>query len=205
VGTSSEDVIATILGSCIACCVHDPVARVGGMNHFLLPEGSAAGPSAASFGCHAMELLVNALARKGAARHRISAKVFGGASVLRGLSDAGEQNIRFVSTFLRSEGIPCHGYSVDGERARRIEFWPSEGWVRPVLLASAGPERATVNAVPLRSGPDIELSGGGSPLGADVQLPSRVCPGDRRGHCRVWQTDTIRHACGGLRPASAHN
>lgn len=41
-------VLSTVLGSCVAMCLRDPVAGVGGMNHFLLPEGAGSAPTQAA-------------------------------------------------------------------------------------------------------------------------------------------------------------
>ncbi|MEI4485941.1 chemotaxis protein CheD [Frigidibacter sp. MR17.14] len=130
--------ISTILGSCIATCLHDPVARVGGMNHFLLPEGTGTGAPAASFGINAMELLINALIKAGAQRGRMQAKVFGGARMVAGLSDIGAKNAQFVLDFLDKEGLHCVGQSLGGTEARRVQFWPGDGRARQKLVGNAG-------------------------------------------------------------------
>ena len=73
-------VLTTILGSCVAACLRDPVSGVGGMNHFLLPgTGSVTGGDATRYGVHLMELLINGLLKQGARRDRLEAKIFGGA------------------------------------------------------------------------------------------------------------------------------
>ena len=98
VTTDPEVVLTTLLGSCVAACMRDPVAGVGGMNHFLLPGGrsSSADRQAERHGVHAMELLVNALLQRGARRDRLEAKLFGGARLIDGLTDVGRQNAEFT-------------------------------------------------------------------------------------------------------------
>lgn len=131
----TEASISTILGSCVATCLYDEVAQIGGMNHFLLPDGAAAGSlNSARFGVNAMELLINALIKEGAKRSRLKAKVFGGGRMIAGLSDVGEKNAKFVLGFLRSEAIECTGQSLGGTQARRVEFWPGSGRARQRLL-----------------------------------------------------------------------
>lgn len=129
--------ISTILGSCVATCLHDPEAGVGGMNHFLLPEANGSAAPAASFGINAMELLINDLIKKGADRRRLTAKVFGGARMIAGLSDVGAKNGAFVLDFLKREGIPCTAQSLGGTQARRIQFWPDDGRARQKLVGEA--------------------------------------------------------------------
>ena len=133
-------VLTTILGSCIAACIWDAALGLGGMNHFLLPGQTAdarrsATTDAMRQGVHAMELLVNGLLRRGAARPRLQGKLFGGARMIKGLTDIGELNATFAERFLKAEGIAIAGGSLRGEQGRRIQFWPVTGRARQVLLA----------------------------------------------------------------------
>ncbi len=131
---ADEDVVmTTILGSCVAACMRDPVARVGGMNHFLLPGES--GDAGMRYGVQSMELLVNALLRMGARRERLEVKLFGGAHLIDGLTDVGGQNAAFAERFVRDEGLSFAGGSLRGDRARRIQYWPASGRARQILLA----------------------------------------------------------------------
>ena len=129
-------VYATILGSCVAACLHDPHAEVGGMNHFLLPGDVARSLEGEQYGVHLMELLVNDLMRLGARRDRLQAKLFGGARMVRGLSDIGKQNAEFAENFLRRDGIRLVGKDVGGDRARRLQFWPFSGRARQMYVAA---------------------------------------------------------------------
>ena len=148
--------ITTILGSCVAACIRDPYAGVGGMNHFLLPEQPAGLPSASaeSYGAFAMELLLNRLFQAGARRNRLEAKLFGGACVVQGLSDVGARNAEFACNFLRDEGIVLVSSSLGGESARRVQYWPVSGRARQSVTAQA-PEPRIVAASPRCS--DVEL------------------------------------------------
>ena len=137
VGDMAGGTITTILGSCVATCLHDPTARVGGMNHFLLPDGCGSNSPVASFGINAMELLINALIKRGAIRSRLQAKVFGGARMIAGLSDVGLKNAGFITDFLRRESILCTGQSLGGVQARRVLFWPENGRARQKLLGGS--------------------------------------------------------------------
>jgi chemotaxis protein CheD len=140
VETDPNAMMTTILGSCIAACMWDSVRGIGGMNHFLLPgedsqtTGSGSSGNSARYGVHAMELLVNALLRRGARRDNLQAKLFGGGRMIRGLTDIGEMNATFAERFLQSESIPVVGGSLRGNQGRRIQFWPVSGRARQVLL-----------------------------------------------------------------------
>jgi chemotaxis protein CheD len=121
-------VLTTLLGSCIAACIRDPITGIGGMNHFLLP-GAEVGQTKESerLGVHLMELLLNGLMRQGAQRDRLEAKLFGGARMMSGLSDIGRKNADFAKRFLAYEGIKVIGGDTGGEHGRRIQFGPVSG------------------------------------------------------------------------------
>lgn len=127
-----EATISTLLGSCVACCLWDPVARAGGMNHILLASRSAGGQNTAAnlAGINAMELLINDILKLGGMRKRLQAKAFGGAHMVSGLSDIGPENCAFVIDFLEREGIECLSKSLGGDNARLVVFTPSTGAVR---------------------------------------------------------------------------
>jgi chemotaxis protein CheD len=151
-------VLTTLLGSCVAACIRDPEAGVGGMNHFLLPgqDGSSNNRESESYGVHLMELLVNGLLKQGARRERLEAKLFGGARTMEALSDIGAKNGRFAEKFLRYEGINYIGGSLGGEGGRRLQFWPVAGRARQSLfggekLPAAAP-KLIVPAKPADSG-----------------------------------------------------
>jgi chemotaxis protein CheD len=127
-----QAMLTTILGSCVAACVRDPVAGVGGMNHFLLPGTTSS--EGVRYGVNAMELLINGLLQKGAKRDRMQAKIFGGGHVVRGLSDIGKQNAAFAKRYFEDEGIAVVGESVGGPHARKLQYWPVEGRARQMFL-----------------------------------------------------------------------
>jgi chemotaxis protein CheD len=133
--TPEPTVIKTILGSCIAVCLLDPVASVGGMNHFMLPApsgGSEDRVDRSQFGIHAMDLLIGGIQKAGGDRRRFQAKLFGGAHVLR-LGGNGrsvpEQNIEFIEAFMRTERIAVASRDLGGYLPRRIHFHTDTGKV----------------------------------------------------------------------------
>ncbi len=132
---TADEVIGTLLGSCVAACIHDPVRGIGGMNHFLLPEASpqedpsALVSSGARYGAFAMESLINALLGRGAARQRLQVKLFGGARVLARLSDVGARNIDFVRRYVSLEGLTVISEDLGGEQPRKLLMYPATGRV----------------------------------------------------------------------------
>lgn len=149
-------VATTVLGSCVAACLHDPIAGLGGMNHFLLPDnGGRDDAGAVRYGAYAMEVLINSLLKQGASRQRLQAKVFGGARMFDGLSDVGATNAVFIRRFLDDEGIPLVSESLGGQAARRVEFWPASGRAR-VRTTTTAPAGRPARPAPGPAG-DVEL------------------------------------------------
>ncbi|MEM8554065.1 MAG: chemotaxis protein CheD [Pseudomonadota bacterium] len=154
VGSEPDLMITTLLGSCVAVCLHDPNANVGGMNHILLPEDTGGAASGASFGVNAMELLINAVTKSGGNRGHLVAKVFGGGKMVKGLSNIGERNREFVMNFLADEGIRCVSESTGGDSGRRVQFWPHSGKARQKFMEAVINDPAPA---PKPKASDVEL------------------------------------------------
>ncbi len=133
---ATEDIpIMTTLGSCIAACLWDRNARVGGLNHFLLPDGD---DGTGRYGSYAMELLINEMMKRGAVRASLEAKVFGGGQVIKGMNsiNVGERNTRFVLDYLHRERIPVVGKDVLDVYPRKVCFLPASGKAMVKRLAA---------------------------------------------------------------------
>ncbi len=159
VTTEPDVVLTTILGSCVAACLCDALAGVGGMNHFLLPgdEARDSDEAAMRHGVHAMELLVNGLLQSGARRERLQAKLFGGACMMQGLTDVGRMNADFAERFIRRERIAMTGGSLRGTHGRRIQYWPATGRARQMTL---GGGEATIFATERQNRVTLPEAGG---------------------------------------------
>jgi len=126
-------VISTVLGSCISACIWDRNAKVGGMNHFMLPgDESATGDMTAAsgrYGVFAMEQLINELIKRGARKNGLEAKVFGGGAVLRKFTtlNVGERNAAFVLEFLKTEAIRVVSQDLLDVYPRRVVYFPTTG------------------------------------------------------------------------------
>jgi len=133
--TGKNMLIVTVLGSCVSACIRDRVSGLGGMNHFMLPDGGgdAGSPVSASmrYGTFAMEVLINDLLKAGARREHLEAKVFGGGAVLRGFTamNVGERNAAFVMQFLKTERIPVLAEDLNDIYPRKVYFFPKTGRV----------------------------------------------------------------------------
>jgi chemotaxis protein CheD len=129
--TQRDEIIATVLGSCVSTCIRDRNTGLGGMNHFMLPEDPRqdARGDALRYGCFALERLINELIKRGALRDQLQIKVFGGGQVIAGMSDIGRSNVEFVRNYLSDEGLSADVEDVGGPWARRVRYFPATGRV----------------------------------------------------------------------------
>ncbi|HEX7985060.1 MAG TPA: chemoreceptor glutamine deamidase CheD [Duganella sp.] len=132
--TNKDMLIVTVLGSCVSACIRDRVTGLGGMNHFMLPDGGGDGSpvsASARYGTYAMEILINDLLKAGAKRENMEAKVFGGGAVLKGFTaiNVGERNAAFVLSFLRTEKIRVVAEDLNDVHPRKVYFFPRTGKV----------------------------------------------------------------------------
>jgi chemotaxis protein CheD len=143
--TTHQELITTVLGSCVSACIRDPIFGIGGMNHFMLPlEGDHssnswknAGNSAATrYGNVAMELLINNILKHGGNRSNLEVKVFGGGRILAQMTDIGRRNIEFVHEYLRIEGFTIKAENLGDTTPRKIIYDPISGKVNMKKLRS---------------------------------------------------------------------
>lgn len=157
VSSDPDVVLTTVLGSCVALCLRDPAAGVGGMNHFLLPEGSGSGTDAGRrYGAYLMEVLINDVLKAGGRRERLEAKLFGGGRMFDSLSDVGAANADFAEKFLADEGIPVVSRSLRGAGGRRIHYWPVSGRARQRVVTDGAILPTAIPSPPVATG-DLEL------------------------------------------------
>ena len=171
--TARDEMLMTVLGSCISACIRDTVYGIGGMNHFMLPVGSrdtverwhTGGVSAAArYGNYAMELLINAILKHGGRRPHLEVKIFGGGRILGHMTDIGRHNITFVHAYIRTEALQLVAEDVSDVYPRKILYFPASGRVRVkklrALRTDAIARRETAYLRTLESRPiggDIEL------------------------------------------------
>ncbi len=136
-----DELVTTVLGSCVSACVHDSRRGIGGMNHFMLPEPmgerdswSATVGRAARYGSDAMEQLINAILGAGGQRADLQVKVFGGGRVLAQMTDVGQRNIEFVQRYIAAEKLVLIASDLGDVYPRQVQFFPHNGKVRVRLL-----------------------------------------------------------------------
>ncbi len=151
---------STVLGSCVATCLYDPEAELGGMNHFLLAEPEPGAPATGfdeHYGVYLMELLINEMLANGASKPRLRAHLYGGANMHAGMARIGSMNAEFARGFLARERIALVREDLGGNSARRVEMRPASGQVRCRTVAnSMAPAASPAPRAPAASG-DVEL------------------------------------------------
>lgn len=139
--SDQEEMLSTVLGSCVSACIHDVRRGIGGMNHFMLPEPvgerdnwSSTVGRAARYGSDAMEQLINAILKAGGQRADLRVKVFGGGRVLARMSDVGQCNIEFVRRYIAAENLELVASDLGDVFPRQVQFFPHSGRARVRLL-----------------------------------------------------------------------
>jgi chemotaxis protein CheD len=135
-----DEILVTVLGSCVSACIRDPIVGVGGMNHFMLANGRSGSwgddMRSTRFGNFAMEKLINELIKAGCSRERMEIKVFGGGNVIDASTAVGSDNAQFVLRYLEAEGLRCSAEDLGGSHPRRIHYYPATGRVVRRLLGT---------------------------------------------------------------------
>jgi chemotaxis protein CheD len=169
-----EEIALTILGSCVSACIWVPRYGIGGMNHFMLPEGQRGQQdrwnrldktsASTRYGNFAMERLVNELLKVGARREELEIKLVGGGRMWSSHTDVGSRNIAFVLEYLRAERLRVVATDVGGDHARRVHYHLGVGRLRVLKLTSTGAQ--DVRAAEERYKAEVEKE----PVGGDVEL-----------------------------------
>ena len=143
--TLQDEIVVTVLGSCVSACIRDKVRGIGGMNHFMLPHcyddlshHLASGPSttASRYGSYAMEMMINDILKHGGSRENLEVKIFGGGKILKQMTDVGLRNIQFVEDYIATEGIPLIAEDTGDIYPRKVVFHPHSGKVKIKKLRS---------------------------------------------------------------------
>jgi len=138
--TTNEEVIITVLGSCVSACIRDPIMRIGGMNHFMLPASghqqsvlrTTLDSEATRYGFFAMEKLINDILKNGGRRDFLEVKLFGGGKVIQHMKEAdiGNRNISFVREYLNTEGFSVTAEDLGDIYPRKVVYHPMSGRVQ---------------------------------------------------------------------------
>ncbi len=144
--TQEDEIIVTVLGSCISACVRDKIFGIGGMNHFMLPasaqdmshhlEVGGNSTEATRYGSYAMEMLINDILKHGGRRENLEIKIFGGGKIIKNMSDVGERNISFIREYIRNESLLLLSEDVGDICPRKVVYHPNSGKVKMKRLRS---------------------------------------------------------------------
>lgn len=164
-----QEMVVTVLGSCVSACIRDPKTGVGGMNHFMLPvdrsSGSTIEGNAERYGNYAMESLINAIASRGDGRRTgLEVKLTGGGRVLKMGTDIGGQNIAFVLEYVKAEHLNLLAEDLGDQYPRKVYYVPSTGRLRVKKLVEV--RNDTLFARESRYAKSLE----DKPVAGDVEL-----------------------------------
>jgi chemotaxis protein CheD len=126
-------IVYTVLGSCISACIRDPIAGVGGMNHFMLPEPTEVAHDSwgesTRYGSYAMESLINEILKRGGLKSRLEIKLFGAGKIYEGSIDVGANNAKWVIGYLKSEGLGTVNTDLGDVCPRKVYYFTDSGRV----------------------------------------------------------------------------
>ncbi|MFK5894231.1 MAG: chemoreceptor glutamine deamidase CheD [Pseudomonadota bacterium] len=144
--TAEDEIIVTVLGSCVSACVRDKIYGIGGMNHFMLPASSsdmshhlqAGGNSteATRYGGYAMEMLINDILKYGGRRENLEIKIFGGGRIIKSMTDVGRRNVEFIGEYIKNENLALISGDTGDIYPRKVVFHPNSGKVKVKRLQS---------------------------------------------------------------------
>ena len=137
--TTNGEMITTVLGSCISACIRCAETKIGGMNHFMLPEEVSGAKDAwkvtsvnagTRYGTFAMEHLINTILRFGGNKNALEVKLFGGGRVMQLQLDVAERNVEFIKRFVDQENLHVLSSDLGGTYPRKVIYFPQSGKVR---------------------------------------------------------------------------
>ncbi len=134
--TVSQELVTTVLGSCVSACIRDSNIGIGGMNHFLLPlnkgeswSSTEVASLANRYGNFAMEHMINDILKQGGRKNNLEVKLFGGSKIINSMTDVGDSNIRFVRNYLKTEELRVVAEDLGGINPRKVIYFPDSGKV----------------------------------------------------------------------------
>ncbi len=130
--TVNDELVATVLGSCVSACIRDKVFGIGGMNHFMLPSSGESRKGswlseANRYGNFAMEYLINEILKNGGERRNLEIKLFGGGKIVKNMSNVGKRNIEFVIDYLKTESLHIETQNLGDIYPRKVIYFPMTG------------------------------------------------------------------------------
>lgn len=126
-------VLATLLGSCVAVCLHNRITGYAAMNHFLLPESSLnPDKDRGHYGDSSTTMIIELMKKLDPNLRNLTARIYGGAAVVGHLNEAqgiGRRNAEMAESILKKYGIRVMEVEVGGTNGRRIYFHTEENTV----------------------------------------------------------------------------
>jgi len=145
--TCNNEILMTVVGSCVTACIRDSIRGIGGMNHFMLPHiypnkkwehTNVSIPS--RYGSFAMENLINEILKHGGNRRNLEIKLFGGGRIMKSQANIGQQNIDFAKNYISTERLTLIAEDLGDIYPRKILFYPINGRARVKKLRAIAPK-----------------------------------------------------------------
>lgn len=132
--TNNDELISTVLGSCISVCVRDTVNGIAAMNHFMVPDMSHENSQESNeelfrYGRYSMDYMLKQLYSLGAVTNMLEVKVFGGGAIISSVGDVGNDNINFINRYLINHQLISTNQDMGGELPRKVKFFVKTGKV----------------------------------------------------------------------------
>lgn len=131
---SPDSVITLGLGSCVGIAIRDPVTKIGGLAHIMLPDSTAirnGSLNIAKFADTGIVELVKQMERLGARRNRMVAKIAGGAAMFetnrQDVVQVGRRNVEATENKLQELRIPILAKDTGANYGRTVIFYPESG------------------------------------------------------------------------------
>jgi len=144
--TGEDEVVVTVLGSCVSACIRDKIFGIGGMNHFMLPksaksmeehaESGSSWSEATRYGGYAMEMLINDILKHGGRRENLEVKIFGGGKIIKNMTNVGKRNVEFVEEYIANENLSLISEDTGDIYPRKVVYHPLSGKVKVKKLQS---------------------------------------------------------------------
>ncbi|CUH96112.1 hypothetical protein P22_2200 [Propionispora sp. 2/2-37] len=129
VGRNPNSLISYGLGSCVGIAMYDPVTKIGGLAHIMLPDSTQArsNENPAKFADTALPLMLDEMIKLGAAKSRITAKIAGGAQMFTfanatDIMKVGERNTGAVKSALKKLDVRITAEDTGGNYGRTVEL-----------------------------------------------------------------------------------
>lgn len=125
--SGKEEIIWTILGSCVAVVLYDRVKKISGMNHYMLPLFNGKEPATEMYGDIAIKKLISKMETMGSKTEDLEARIIGGSAKINKTFEIGKKNIQVATKMLADYEIKVISRQTGGPNGRKIKLIANTG------------------------------------------------------------------------------